>query len=245
MTRSEFIEWLKDEVTLSGALAVTLPDAEYNRIIDRELKVLYEIDSETQLDSYCIIPARLFYTPEFRKSRTIQFPDCVLTVTKFVEMKQRNSMFGIADPDFGFNKAFQADMWLGSMMNMDSVAFRTVQWSVWDQLKQFTLIDIQHRWNYVKHELLVLGHDPRVNVFCGLTVKADEQDLFDNGLVQKWIAAHCKLQADKLLSLFTTNLIGGVTINTSKYAEEANKDIEFCNQKFTENAGVPHMYTIP
>lgn len=244
MTRAEFVEWLKDEVTLSGALQINLPDKEYERIIDRELKIMYEINSEAQIDSYCVIPVQVFYTPEFRQNRIIKFPDCVLTVGKFYEMKQRNSMFGIADPDFGFNKAFQADMWLGSMMNMDSVAFRTIQWSVWDQLKKFTLVDIQHRWNYVKHELLVLGHDPRVNVFCTLKVKADEQELFENALVQKWIAAHCKLQAAKLLTLFTTSLVGGVTINMSTYTEEANKDIDFCKEKFTENAGAPHMYTI-
>ena len=47
-------------------------------------------------------------------------------------MKRRNVMFGINDPDFSFNRAFMADMWLGSRMNMDSVMFRTMQWSLWD-----------------------------------------------------------------------------------------------------------------
>lgn len=37
MTRDEFKQWLKDEVTLSGALAINLPDKEYDRVIDREL----------------------------------------------------------------------------------------------------------------------------------------------------------------------------------------------------------------
>jgi len=89
-------------------------------------------------------------------------------------------MFGIMDGDLGFNKVFQADLWLGYLINMDSVAFRTIQWSAWDQLKQFTLVDISHRWNHVSKELLVTGHDPVVNVFCGLIVKAPESDLFDN-----------------------------------------------------------------
>jgi len=116
------------------------------------------------------------------------------------EMKRRNAMFGISDPDFGFNKAFQADMWLGSMMNLDSVMFRTIQWSVWDQLKQFTLVNMQHRWNYATHELLVMGHDPHVDVFCGLSTKTPTDELFENVWVQKWIAAHCKIQANKLMT---------------------------------------------
>lgn len=77
MTRSEFIEWLKDEVTLSGALQVNLPDKEYNRIIDRELKMVYELSPDAIQESYTIIPVEYFYTPEFRKNRTIQFPKCV------------------------------------------------------------------------------------------------------------------------------------------------------------------------
>ena len=91
----------------------------------------------------------------------------------------------------------------------------------------------------------MLGHDPRVNVFCGLYIKVPEEEAFDNVWVQKWIAAHCKLQANKLMTLFQTNLVGGITINMSSYVEEANADIEFLKAKFIENAKVPHMYTIP
>lgn len=126
MTRKEFKEWLQDEVTLSGALSVNIPDKEYDRIIDRELKALYELSPEAVKESYTIIPVDYFYKKEFRSSRTIKFPDCVISVNKFVEMKRRNAMFGINDPDFAFNRAFMADLWLGSQMNMDSVAFRTI-----------------------------------------------------------------------------------------------------------------------
>ena len=245
MTKDEFRNWLKADVTLDGALAINLPETLYDRIIDREVKQLYEIFSEATEEDFFVIPREVFYTSEFRKNRKIKFPDCVFSVSKFQEMKRRNNMFGIMDPDFGFNKAFMSDLWLGSLMNMDSVAFRTIQWSAWDQLKQFTLVDIQHKWNYLSKELLVLGHDPSVDVFCGLYVKVPQEELYDNVWVQKWISAHCKLQANKLLTIFSTNLVGGVTIQMSSYVDEAKADIEDCKAKFIENAKVPHMYTIP
>lgn len=246
MTRPEFIQWCKDEVTLSGALAVEIPDKEYNRIIDRELKMVYELSAEAVKESYTIIPVEYFYTPEFRKNRTIQFPKCVVSINRFVEMKRRNVMFGINDPDFSFNRAFMADMWLGSQMNMDSVMFRTIQWSLWDQLKQFTLIDIKHRWNWNDHTLLVLGHDPRVNVFCGLHVKVDEQELFDDVWTQKWIGAHCKKAAARLMGLFQAPLIAGVQINLSQYEAEAEADITACKE-FWHQAGqtMTRFWTIP
>jgi len=38
MTKDEFRNWLKADVTLDGAIAINLPNATYDRIIDREIK---------------------------------------------------------------------------------------------------------------------------------------------------------------------------------------------------------------
>ena len=244
MTKDEFKQWLKDEVTLSGALAINIPDKEYDRVIDRELQAVYEKSTEAVKESYTIIPVDYFYTPEFRRTRTIQFPKCVMSVIRFVEMKRRNSMFGFNDPDFSFNRTFQADMWLGSQMNMDSVMFRTVQWSLWDQLKQFTLIDIKHRWNWNDKTLLVLGHDPTVNVFCGLGVKVAEEDMFEDYWCRKWISAHMMLQANKLLTLWNVTLAGNVTLNLAPLVDEANKNIEECTNHWRDTNTMSRIWTI-
>lgn len=245
MTRAEFIKWLKDEVTLSGSLNVNIKDEEIDRIINRELRYIYDQNPEAVEQGWLVIPREYFYQPEFRNTRQIQFPECVISVSKFVEMKRRNQMFGIADPDFTFNKAFRADMWFGQSSLMDAISYRLQTWSAWDQLKQFTLIDIHHTWNQVEHRLTVMGHDPQTHVYCELFVKTSESALFDNIWVQKWIAAHCKLQVNKLLTLFQTTLIGGVTINLSSYVDEANKDIEECKLKWKELNVIPGMWTIP
>lgn len=61
MTYDEFKKWLSDEVTLSGALAINIPDAEYDRIIERELSTLYELDPDATTEAYCVIPMSVFY----------------------------------------------------------------------------------------------------------------------------------------------------------------------------------------
>ena len=35
------IQWLKDEVTMSGTINITINDKEYSRILDRELRMIY------------------------------------------------------------------------------------------------------------------------------------------------------------------------------------------------------------
>ena len=66
MTRSEMVQWLKDEVTMSGTINITINDKEYSRIIDRELRTLYELYTVAAEHSYCVIPVYVFASPEFR-----------------------------------------------------------------------------------------------------------------------------------------------------------------------------------
>ena len=179
------VQWLKDEVTMSGTLNISIADKEYERVIDKETNMIYELYPEAVQYEYCIIDHRVFMTPEFRRTRTIQFPECVLSIVKFEEMKRRNQMWGIADPDFSWNRMFQADLWMGPTMAMDTVMFRTIQWSTWDQLKQFNLVDIKHTWNRAKHSLLVTGHDPYNSVFCEVATKVPGESLWEDSWVKQ------------------------------------------------------------
>ena len=62
MTRSEFIEWLKSEITMSGTINISLPEQEYNRIIDRELRMIPELYVEAVKYDKCVIPRYVFYS---------------------------------------------------------------------------------------------------------------------------------------------------------------------------------------
>ena len=104
MTKKEMIQWLKNEVTMSGSINISLSDAEYERILDKEINMVYQLYPVAVKHQYCVIDKRQFYTPEFKANRTIQFPDCVLAVGRFEEMKRRNTLLGINDADFSFNR---------------------------------------------------------------------------------------------------------------------------------------------
>lgn len=233
MTKDELRKFIIEEITMSGAINISLPDKEIDRIIDNETRQLYEIYVDTITDKYTIVPCGMFYTPEFRQNRMLQFPDCVKSVGKVEEMKGRSTMWGINDPDISFSRAFQADLWM-SPMGSDTVVFRTIQWSMWSQMKQFNLVDIQHSWNRQTHRLLFTGHDPKTNVFIEIFEKNPENDVWEDPYSRKWICAKVKKQVAKMLGLFTYNIIGGVTINSNVYSTEADADIEECNKHFAE-----------
>ena len=241
MKKGDLIKFIHNELTFSGALEkLSLPEKELDRIIDNETNQIYDMYRESTVMKYAIIPKGLFYTPEFRKTRTIQFPDCVRFVTKMEEIKGRSSMWGINDPDISFTRLMNSDLFL-SPLGSDTVAMRTIQWAAWDQMKNFVLVDIQHSWNPNTHTLLVNGHDPQYNVYIELSEKVPETQLWENPWVRKWICAKAKKQLAKLLGIFSLNLSGGNSINSSVIDADADADIEACKE-FFDKTNVPDWF---
>lgn len=231
MTKDELREFVIAEISMSGTINIKMSQKEIDRIIDNETKQIYEIYRDALVEKYTIIPREYFYTPEFRKNRTLKFPDCIKSVTRFEEMTCRSMMWGINDPDVNFHRAFTADLWM-SPMGSDTVVFRTIQWNMWNQLKNFNLVDIQHTWNRNTHTLVVKGHDPRASVYVEVFEEVPPEQLYEDPWVRKWICAKAKKQVAKALGLIQYNTIGGATINYNLYTEEAQNDIEECKEFF-------------
>lgn len=234
MKKTDLIKFIQNEVTFSGALKFGFPDAEVERIIDNETELIYDLNRESVETKYAIIPKGLFYTPAFRKTRTIQFPNCIRFVTRFEEIKGRSSMWGINDPDISFTRLMNSDLFL-SPLGSDTVAMRTIQWSAWDQMKNFTLVDLNHSWNPNTHRLLVTGHDPTQDVYMEFSEKIDPTILWENRWVRQWLCAKAKKQVARLLGLFSANYAGGTTINANLIDQDADNMMQECKEFWDKN----------
>ena len=73
MTRAEFIEWLKSEITMSGTINLSLPDKEYNRIIDRELNMIYELYVEAVKYDKCVYQEMYFIQKNLERIGVLSF----------------------------------------------------------------------------------------------------------------------------------------------------------------------------
>lgn len=224
MTKNEFVELINNEVTISCALPFKLPQKEIERIIDFELNYLYREYRESTEVKMCVLKLGLFYTPEFKATRTIQFPDCIIGINRFLEMKGGQRVLGINDPDFSFDRVMSADLYL-SPWSSDTITYRTIQWSFWDLTRSFILTDIQHKFNPNTHRLQVVGRTPVNPVFVEGISKIPAEDMYEDHIVQRWIIAKTKMQLGKLLGTFQLNLIGGVTINYTLYSDEGKQEL--------------------
>ena len=230
MTRNEFIELIKDEITVSGALPYTPPDKEIIRVINKEMKYLYREYRNILHDRIYIINKSYFQTQEFRDSRTIQLHDCTEGIKSVVEMSNGSRVFGINDPDLSFDRLMASDLYL-TPLSSDQITYRTIQWSFWDLARSFNLKEINHNFNQNTHRLIITGRTPDQSLFILAMDHLAEEDAYEDIIVQEWIIAKVKLSLVRMLGMFSYNLIGGVTINHDMWKTEATESLNDLKEK--------------
>ena len=223
MTKQELIKLISDDLTASGNINLDLDEKEISRIIDVEKKMAYRDWRDAVELKYAVMSPYAFRTEEFRKSRTIQLPDCVMGIDEFREMKDGSRLFGINDPDLSIQRVMGSDLWL-SPFSSDVITTRTISYSWFDLARSFTLIDIQFRFNINTHRINVIGHDPIAPVVISAYIAIDDADLFEDYYFQRWCIAKCKCQMHRILKTFEYNVIGGVNI-TSMYGEQGTQEL--------------------
>lgn len=223
MTKQELIKLISDDLTASGNINLDLDEKEISRIIDVEKKMACRDWRDAVELKYAVMSPYAFRTEEFRKSRTIQLPDCVMGIDEFREMKDGSRLFGINDPDLSIQRVMGSDLWL-SPFSSDVITTRTISYSWFDLARSFTLIDIQFRFNINTHRINVIGHDPIAPVVIRAYIAIDDADLFEDYYFQRWCIAKCKCQMHRILKTFEYNVIGGVNI-TSMYGEQGTQEL--------------------
>ena len=213
MTREDFIQNIVDEITISGSLNVTVKTEEIERIIDNEKRNVFRNWRDTVELRYGIIPVSQFRTPEFRQSRTIQFPDCVWGIEEFREIRDGSRLFGINDPDLSMERVMGSDLWL-SPFSSDVITTRTVSYSWFDLARSFTLKDINFHFNLNTKRVQVIGHDPIAPVLCRVFVQIEDAALYDDYMFLKQCIGKTMVQIHRVLTTFEVTLVGGVSIGT-------------------------------
>ena len=233
MTKKELVEFIVADLTASGKLDIDIDKEEVERIIDAEERYAYMMWQDCVEIQYAVMNPDCFMRQEFRKTRTIQLPDCVWGVSELREIKDGGRLFGINDPNLNMEQIMGSDLWL-SPFSSDVIASRTISYSWFDLARSFTLRDIRHKFNPATHRLQILGRDPQSPVLIEAYCAIPREDLYEYYYYRRWCIAHCKISMHKVLKKFTYNVIGGVQI-TDLYKEEGEKEIEEIKRTFKED----------
>lgn len=232
MTRAEFIMQVKDELRGSCALPYSVPDNEINRIINQAKKWFYRNYKEAVESQHYVITKEQFETPEFKKTRTIILPSCVVSVYEVKEISGGGRLMSV-DADFSDNRLIAAELYL-SPFQSDDLVMRTAQYAYWDLAQAFFLDRISYDHNANTHKLKILGRDPKKNVYVQAYVEIPEETLFEDWFFIRYVTAAAKVALGRILGFFSYNLPGGISVNSDSIKQEGEDELEKIKEQIDE-----------
>jgi hypothetical protein len=240
MTKAELIQMVNDEITGSCSLPYSVPEREMERIITQALNWFYVNYGPAVETQYYVIPKTWWYEQEFKKTRSVLLPDCVVTVTEVKEINGASRM-GSIDADFADNRLLAAELFLSPFAS-DDLVLRAAQYSYWDLTQAFILERVSYDWNRNTKRLKIIGRNPKHNCAVTTYVKIEENRLYDDWFFQRWVTAQAKISLGRILGFFTFNLPGGVQVNADTIKEEGKEELEEIKQKIDDENSPDWFY---
>lgn len=211
MTEAQLVAEISAEITNSCALPYSLNDAEVKRIIKRAKSWFFENYQYAVEDRLIAIPLEVFQHQDFKATRMVQMPDCVVSVYHLAEVSGVG-IIGNPERDFSDSKLLGAEIFLSPFQG-DNLVYRTAMYSYFDLAKAYSLETVAHSWNRNTKRITVLGRNPFKNCFVRCMVKIPDEALFDDDLFIRYCLAQAKINLGRTLGVFSYNLPGGVQIN--------------------------------
>lgn len=232
MTKAELVETVQRELDASFALPSQLQPTEIERLIDQSAVWFYENYREAVETQYYIMSASEFRRPEFKQTRTITMPDCVVSVFEVKEITGAG-LIGTVDRDFADNKLIASEIYL-SPFTGDGLVFRTAQYQFFDLTRAFFLEWIRYDFNRRTHKVKILGRDPYRDVFFNTYVKIPDDKLYEDYYFFRYVTAKSKISLGRMLSFFDYNLMGGIKVNAADIKAEGEAEVEKIEQEIKD-----------
>jgi hypothetical protein len=223
MTEAVFIQEVQNELSGSGLLPVVLEDKEIKRIIDQSSRWFFEnYDTAVEVQHFVIEKAQ-FNNPQFKKNRTLQLPDCVVSVYNVKEVNGVGRL-GNIDRDFAEDRLIASEIFLSSFHG-DDLVMRTAQYQFFDLAKAFFLEQISYDYNRNTHKLRILGRDPKFDVYIEGYSKIPIDKLYDDYYFLRFIVAKSKISLANILGMYPFPLPGNVTVNFDALKSDGQEEV--------------------
>lgn len=211
MVLKQLIQEVNAEIQLSCALPYALPDQEVIRIINRAKEWFFVNYQWAVEEKLMALPVEIFQNPNFRSTRLIQLPDCIVSVYEFREITGIG-IIGTPDRDFSDSKLLGAEIFLSPFQG-DNLVYRTAMYSYFDLARAYTLETIAYKYNRNTKRMSVLGRNPFRNCFIRVATKIPDESLYDDEIFVRYCLAQAKINLGRILQLFNYQLPGGISVN--------------------------------
>lgn len=241
MLLDDFILAVQDEISASCSLPFKIPEQEIMRIIKNDaLKWFwkhYEYSMET---SYLKIPLDAMQSNEFKCSRKLKLPDCIYSVIRLQEAKGNLDIRG----DFSVEKFYLRDVYTNQNFDVEGLTYYVMNSMYFDLVKSILGAEMRYDFNYLTHNLTLLGEIPDKPAVATVLKKIPDEALFDDDYFLEYVVSKSMIQLGRILGTVQMPLIGNATIDFDSFKSDGKERLDALKELIKGEEGADYFFMV-
>ena len=265
---NDFVESIQMEMSVGGSIPFTLPAEPIAQIVKNAKLLFYKSYEDAHEEMFISIPKSEIEKREFSKG-IVQMeeqgdkealkdtrgawllPEGVISVVGVYELGGwsgeagwNSGLLGKHAGDVSINRMLYQSVYDRTMaISADNTMYYICTESFLDLSRQLFQNMISFRYNRLTNKIRFQGRLPMTDVILDVLVRVPDCDLYNDELFRRWVIAECKVNLARILSTFTYQMPGNISINVDSIANDGASEKERILQELRDLSGSWYIMT--
>lgn len=265
---NDFVESIQMEMSVGGSIPFTLPAEPIAQIVKNAKLLFYKSYEDAHEEMFISIPKSEIEKRTFNKG-IVQMeeqgdkeslkdtrgawllPEGVISVVGVYELGGwsgeagwNSGLLGKHAGDVSINRMLYQSVYDRTMaISADNTMYYICTESFLDLSRQLFQNMISFRYNRLTNKVRFLGRLPMTDVILDVLVRVPDCDLYNDELFRRWVIAECKVNLARILSTFTYQMPGNISINVDSIANDGASEKERILQELRDLSGSWYIMT--
>lgn len=265
---NDFVESIQMEMSVGGSIPFTLPAEPIAQIVKNAKLLFYKSYEDAHEEMFISIPKSEIEKRTFNKG-IVQMgeqgdkeslkdtrgawllPEGVISVVGVYELGGwsgeagwNSGLLGKHAGDVSINRMLYQSVYDRTMaISADNTMYYICTESFLDLSRQLFQNMISFRYNRLTNKIRFTGKLPMTDVILDVLVRVPDCDLYNDELFRRWVIAECKVNLARILSTFTYQMPGNISINVDSIANDGASEKERILQELRDLSGSWYIMT--
>ena len=265
---NDFVESIQMEMSVGGSIPFTLPAEPIAQIVKNSKSYFYKSYEDAHEEMFISIPQSEIEKKKFNigvpqmvgegdrevlKSDRGSYllPDGVISVVGVYEINGwsgeagwNSVLLGKNAGDISINRMLYQSVYDRTMaISADNTMYYICTESFLDLSRQIFQNTISFKYNRLTNKLRFIGKLPMSDVVLDVLVRVPDCDLYNDELFRRYVIAECKVNLARILSTFTYQMPGNISINVDSIANDGATEKEAIRQELRDLSGAWYIMT--
>ena len=265
---NDFVESIQMEMSVGGSIPFTLPAEPIAQIVKNSKSYFYKSYEDAHEEMFISIPQSEIEKKKFNigvpqmvgegdrevlKSDRGSYllPDGVISVVGVYEINGwsgeagwNSGLLGKNAGDISINRMLYQSVYDRQLaVSADNTMYYICTEAFLDISRQIFQNTISFKYNRLTNKLRFIGKLPVSDVVLDVLVRVPDCDLYNDELFRRYVIAECKVNLARILSTFTYQMPGNISINVDSIANDGATEKEAIRQELRDLSGAWYIMT--